>query len=705
MNNISVSKKLFLLLALPLLGMIAYAAMASWQSYQQWRVMAQTEALMNLASSIGNLVHQLQIERGMSAGFLQSKGAKFSQELPGARAESDKKLATLQESYRKVSADSAFTPVRAAVDGALSAVDGLKGTREAISQFKLAPPESAAIYTKAIESLFHVLPEIIEHSDAHMARRVETYHMLLDAKEHAGRERALLTAVFTADMIEPKQYRALIDLISSQNEHEEIFKDMAPENESAFYNNKVSGAAVNDVETMRKAINDKVGFCITRGYSMAKGSDKAAETPQKPLGDKLADMMRKATGEKAAEKAAESYFGVEPGKWFAAATARIDTMKEVEDLIATNIMNESAALAAKERTSLLISVGLSIVGVLLTIGLGIWILNSIMIPVRGLQETILQVQGNNDLTKRVPVSGTDEIAQTGEAFNQLMGSLQGIINNVSESADRVRQSAAHMADSTSQVTTASQAQSEAAAAIASTMEQMTVSIDQVAEHANDAYRNSLENDKLSSKGSDVILQVVNDMRRIADTVNQSSQIIQDLGKQSDEINSIVQVIKEIADQTNLLALNAAIEAARAGEQGRGFAVVADEVRKLAERTSQSTNTIAEIVSKIQEGTKNAVSSMETGVTQVNQGVGLAGQAGEAINQISAGAQKVSHTASDISSAIKEQSVASTDIAKNVEKVAQMSDENHAAIQEVASSAQNLEGLASELEGVVRKFKA
>jgi len=234
---------------------------------------------------------------------------------------------------------------------------------------------------------------------------------------------------------------------------------------------------------------------------------------------------------------------------------------------------------------------------------------------------------------------------------------------------------------------------------------MTVSIDQVAEHASDAQKTSAQSGELSSRGGEVILQVVNDMRRIAETVNKSSTIIQDLGKQSDEIFSIVQVIKGVADQTNLLALNAAIEAARAGEQGRGFAVVADEVRKLAESTTHSTQVIAGMIDKIRIGTKDAVGSMEVCVTQVNQGVELAGQAGEAITQISAGAQQVNHVVSDISSAIREQSMAISEVARNVERVAQMSDENHATAQNAASAVRNLEDLAGVLESTVAKFKA
>jgi methyl-accepting chemotaxis protein len=240
--------------------------------------------------------------------------------------------------------------------------------------------------------------------------------------------------------------------------------------------------------------------------------------------------------------------------------------------------------------------------------------------------------------------------------------------------------------------------------MASTVEEMTVSIDQIAEHAREAQNISQSSSELSTQGSDVILKVVGDMRGIAETVHESSAIIEGLGRQSDEIYSIIQAIKEIADQTNLLALNAAIEAARAGEQGRGFAVVADEVRKLAERTTGSTEKIAAMIQKIQVGTKQAVASMEVGVERVNQGVSLAGQAGEAIRQIQAGAQRVGVAVTDISSALREQSIASSEIARHVEQVAQMSDENHAAIQHNAESALRLEELAMSLEGAVEKFK-
>ena len=209
---------------------------------------------------------------------------------------------------------------------------------------------------------------------------------------------------------------------------------------------------------------------------------------------------------------------------------------------------------------------------------------------------------------------------------------------------------------------------------------------------------------LSAQGGEVIHRTVDEMNQIAGTVRQASAAIDDLGQKSDQITSVVQVIKEVADQTNLLALNAAIEAARAGEQGRGFAVVADEVRKLAERTTKATEEIAAMVNSMQESARSAVSTMDDAVGRVGSGAALAQQAGEAINQIKSGADQVVNVVNDISAALAEQSVASNDIAGHVERVAQMTEENSAAAGETANSAGHLQHLAVEMRGAVSRFK-
>jgi methyl-accepting chemotaxis protein len=184
----------------------------------------------------------------------------------------------------------------------------------------------------------------------------------------------------------------------------------------------------------------------------------------------------------------------------------------------------------------------------------------------------------------------------------------------------------------------------------------------------------------------------------------TSQDIEALVKQSDEISSIVNVIKEIAEQTNLLALNAAIEAARAGESGRGFAVVADEVRKLAERTAVSTQEIGGMIAQIQGGTGRAVEAMRASITQVSEGVELANEAGEVIVRIADGAREVVSHATSISDALKEQTVASNDVAGNVERIAQMADENNRSVRETVDTVRNLEELGRTLTSAVSRFR-
>ncbi len=309
-----------------------------------------------------------------------------------------------------------------------------------------------------------------------------------------------------------------------------------------------------------------------------------------------------------------------------------------------------------------------------------------------------------DLTARVEVDSTDELGHVGDGFNSMAGALSGLIGQIQTSAGNVSAAANSLAASSAQIHDGSQHQSESAATMAAAVEQTTVGIDQIAERAREAQAISAESGELSAEGSHVVHQTVAEMKGIADSVQQSAQLIEELGKQSGQISAIVNVIKDIADQTNLLALNAAIEAARAGETGRGFAVVADEVRKLAERTTQSTRDIAAMITAIQTGTSQAVNSMQAGVARVSAGVHMAERAGEAMEKIKSGAERVVRSVNDISAALKEQSAASNEIAANVEKIAQMAEENNAAVAGTTATAHELERLAAGLQGEVRRYR-
>jgi len=308
-----------------------------------------------------------------------------------------------------------------------------------------------------------------------------------------------------------------------------------------------------------------------------------------------------------------------------------------------------------------------------------------------------------DLTAAVPVAAgdTDSLLASMEA---MQGQLRAMIGEIIHGADGMSRDAANLLATAEQVLARSQQQSEAAQAIAAAVEQMSVSIDQIAQNARDAHGLAAEAGALADQGGTVIHQASTEIHHLATAVNGSSGQIRELERHSDEISSVVNVIKEIADQTNLLALNAAIEAARAGEQGRGFAVVADEVRKLAERTTASTNEIGGTIARIQEGTHGAVSSMDHGVDQATVGVNLASDAGAAILRIREGAQRVIEVVNAISESIREQSAASNEIANRIENIAHMTEESAGEMAGTTAAARDLQRTADALRQTVGRFR-
>jgi len=335
-----------------------------------------------------------------------------------------------------------------------------------------------------------------------------------------------------------------------------------------------------------------------------------------------------------------------------------------------------------------------------------WLVHKmVIVPLKKLTNIVEDIaQGDGDLTKRVPVIGKDEIGQLGKLFNQFIDKLQLSMTKVGEVTSRVAVDAQEMSATADEIARGADTQKVKMTQSASAVEEMTMTAGEVARNSQEASSIAQDASNTAQEGQRVVTEAVASMQLVAEAVGQSSQVITTLGRSSDQIGEIVGTIEDIADQTNLLALNAAIEAARAGEQGRGFAVVADEVRKLAERTTKATKEIAQMIRQIQADTKIAVSSMEEGTQRVGSGVMLANETSDALTRIQSLVMQTAGMIQQIAAAAEEQSTTTFQISKDLEAVTQVGNETSGGAEGSARRSHELRGLAEELQHIVGTFK-
>jgi len=330
-------------------------------------------------------------------------------------------------------------------------------------------------------------------------------------------------------------------------------------------------------------------------------------------------------------------------------------------------------------------------------------LDAVVAPLQESSEVLNKI-AEGDLTARMVGTYSGDFQAIKDNINHLAESFNNALSDVSAAIQATASASSQISSSAEEMAAGAQEQSSQTSEVAGAVDEMTKTIMDTTHNASNASQTAKNAGTIAKEGGKVVDQTIQGMNRIASVVKQSAETVQQLGKSSDQIGEIVQVIDDIADQTNLLALNAAIEAARAGEQGRGFAVVADEVRKLAERTTKATKEIATMIKQIQQDTSEAVISMTSGTLEVDKGRELADEAGKSLAQIITGAQEVVDIVTQVAAASEEQSSAAEQISKNLEAINHVTNESATGIQQIARASEDLNRLTINLQELISRFK-
>jgi methyl-accepting chemotaxis protein len=356
------------------------------------------------------------------------------------------------------------------------------------------------------------------------------------------------------------------------------------------------------------------------------------------------------------------------------------------------------------RNGKLITLSLCAVGTFFGLVMGSIIRRSVTTSIDRMIVFIQQLAAKNLAASDLRMADKSEIGRAGLALGEMKDSLTDMIRSIAGTAEHLASASEQISTSASQQASTAGSQKDQTAQVATALQEMAATVQQVSENSGRAAEASRKAADTARQGGVVVEQTLIKMQVIAESVRGTAGKVEELGKRSDQIGRIVGVINDIADQTNLLALNAAIEAARAGEQGRGFAVVADEVRKLAERTTMSTKEIATMIEAVQSDTRQAVEAMEQGTRQVVEGVVTTQKAGEALKEIIHMSQEVGDMVTHIATAATQQASATDDINNSMNQIARLLMESAEGAQQSEKACQELSGLAFDLRKLVGNFR-